>query len=214
MAFGGLKPIFRPLLLIRIPLGDDPTRWSISLFLLRKYHCTTNLETSPNAPTISEWRSKEMSQPPASTMHSFLHPPPSSEAMTAQSEPTEGARKWYKEDARIRIESVRARQMRRKAAGDHAGAAGAGGPVLRRRRELDTGQGHGHGAGLREQRVRVVVDVAQALALADHHQEAVRGRVSNSNGSPFENMQASGSQWSFSGPVLALGVMAGVFMRL
>jgi hypothetical protein len=40
-------------------------------------------------------------------------------------------------------------------------------------------------------------------------------RVPNSNGSPFENMQgASASQWSFSGPAVALGLIAGVFMRL
>ncbi|CAI6257396.1 unnamed protein product [Periconia digitata] len=39
-------------------------------------------------------------------------------------------------------------------------------------------------------------------------------RVEDGGGSPFVNMQASAVHWSFSGPVAALGVVAGLFMRL
>jgi hypothetical protein len=35
-----------------------------------------------------------------------------------------------------------------------------------------------------------------------------------SNGSPFENMQASASKWDVSGPLLGMGVLAILFMRL
>jgi hypothetical protein len=34
------------------------------------------------------------------------------------------------------------------------------------------------------------------------------------NGSPFENMQASASKWSVSGPLLGMGALAMLFMRL
>ncbi|KAF2240543.1 hypothetical protein BU26DRAFT_526007 [Trematosphaeria pertusa] len=37
---------------------------------------------------------------------------------------------------------------------------------------------------------------------------------SNGNGSPFENMQAGASQWGFSSLVVAMSVIAGLFLRL
>jgi outer membrane biosynthesis protein TonB len=39
-------------------------------------------------------------------------------------------------------------------------------------------------------------------------------RTSNSNGSPFENMQAEAGQWRVSSLFLGLGAAAGMFMRL
>lgn len=44
--------------------------------------------------------------------------------------------------------------------------------------------------------------------------ETTQGRSSNSNGSPFENMQAGAAQWSFSGVAVGLSMLAGVFLRL
>ncbi|KAF2176745.1 hypothetical protein K469DRAFT_721949 [Zopfia rhizophila CBS 207.26] len=39
-------------------------------------------------------------------------------------------------------------------------------------------------------------------------------KTSNNNGSPFENMQAGATRWSFSGALVGLGILAGVFTRL
>ncbi|KAF2793417.1 hypothetical protein K505DRAFT_417804 [Melanomma pulvis-pyrius CBS 109.77] len=39
-------------------------------------------------------------------------------------------------------------------------------------------------------------------------------RTSNSNGSPFENMQAGAGQWSVPGVEIGMGLLAGLFMRL
>ncbi|KAF2866676.1 hypothetical protein BDV95DRAFT_611357 [Massariosphaeria phaeospora] len=39
-------------------------------------------------------------------------------------------------------------------------------------------------------------------------------RTGEGNGSPFENMQAGATQWRFSGALVGLGALAGIFMRL
>ncbi|KAF2468656.1 uncharacterized protein BDR25DRAFT_304699 [Lindgomyces ingoldianus] len=44
--------------------------------------------------------------------------------------------------------------------------------------------------------------------------KAEKTSSNNNNGSPFENMQAGASRWKFSGGLVGVGVLAGLFMRL